>query len=342
MNIKKIGLSALAGSLAVTSAFAVELSVSGKTEVTYVSKNKAVAGNPFGMGNSITFSGSGDVNGMTATYTAAIGDGGQANSNTSETFASSSLMLDMGDMGTIGFDQGVGEFGVSTIDDKTPYAYEEQWSYVGSSNGLRAAGGTNVIGYKNTYAGYQVSLEIDPGHTNNSSVGATGDGGSTGAGTDDSGWNVAITGSPYDGVSAGIGYGTESHDNDNAANDADSKFVTGYVNYAVGAATVGLQRSSGTGGSAATSSNEVLIYGVSYSINENLAVSYSEMENEYGIGTIKSSTTDTKVTEDTKGLGISYTMGAASVRVLASEADNAGGTEANDVEHMEVSLMLAF
>ena len=35
MNIKKIGLSALAGSLAVVSANAVELSVSGKTEVTY-------------------------------------------------------------------------------------------------------------------------------------------------------------------------------------------------------------------------------------------------------------------------------------------------------------------
>ena len=34
-NIKKIGLSALAGSLVAFSANAVELSVSGKTEVTY-------------------------------------------------------------------------------------------------------------------------------------------------------------------------------------------------------------------------------------------------------------------------------------------------------------------
>ena len=37
MNIKKIGLSALAGSLAMVSASAVELAVSGKTEVTYLS-----------------------------------------------------------------------------------------------------------------------------------------------------------------------------------------------------------------------------------------------------------------------------------------------------------------
>ena len=93
MNIKKIGLSALAGSLAVVSANAVELSVSGKTEVTYAKKDTGSNGNPFGMGNALTFSGSGDVNGMTATYTAVIGDGGQANSNTSETFASSSPLV---------------------------------------------------------------------------------------------------------------------------------------------------------------------------------------------------------------------------------------------------------
>ena len=109
MNIKKIGLSALAGSLAMVSANAVELAVSGKTEVTYMSKELASTGNPFGMGNAITFSGSGDVNGLgTATYTAVLGDQGQASTTTSETFASASLMLDMGDMGTVGFDQGVG------------------------------------------------------------------------------------------------------------------------------------------------------------------------------------------------------------------------------------------
>ena len=51
-NLKKIGLSALAGSLVAFSANAVELSVSGKTEVTYMSKDIGVTGNPWGMGNS--------------------------------------------------------------------------------------------------------------------------------------------------------------------------------------------------------------------------------------------------------------------------------------------------
>ena len=334
-NLKKIGLSALAGSLVAVSASAVELSVSGKTELTYVSKENGHTGNPFGMGNAITFSGSGDMNGMTATYTAALGDGGQANSNTSETFASSSLMLDMGDMGTVGFDQGVGEFGVGTIDDKTPYAYEEQWTNLGTSNGLRAAGGTNVIGYKNTFEGYTLSVEIDPGHTNNYKSGATGDGLATGAGgAIDGGYNFAITGSPMEGVNAGFGHGTETASN---TTTDDSEFQTIFATYAYGAATVGYQVSAGSGGSAGTVSNDVEIMGVSYSVNENLALSYSIMENTYDT---PSSVTD--VVEDTKALGASYTMGSAAVRVLASEGDNIGGTDKNNEEHLEVSLMLAF
>jgi hypothetical protein len=42
-------------------------SVSGKTEVTYSNTQNGNNGNPFGNGNSIVFSGSGDMNGMTAT-----------------------------------------------------------------------------------------------------------------------------------------------------------------------------------------------------------------------------------------------------------------------------------
>jgi outer membrane protein OmpU len=345
MNIKKIGLSALAGSLAMVSANAVEVAVSGKTELTYVSKDKASVGNPFGMGNALTFSGSGDMNGMTATYTAVLGDGGQANSNTSETFASSSLMIDMGDLGTVGFDAGVGEFGVSTIDDKTPYAYEEQWTYVGSTNGLRAAGGVNVFGYKHSYAGVNLTLEIDPGH-GPADVGTTGDGASTGGGTTDSGYNFALTSSEmYDGVNMGIGYGNEEQSDSKAAanfHDKDETYTTAFVTYAFGAATVGYQLSAGYGGSVGNSSNEVEIYGISYSVNENLALSYSEMDNEFGIGTKSGAYLAGGVTEETKGFGASYTMGSAAVRVLASEADNIGGASGNNEKHMEVSLMLAF
>jgi hypothetical protein len=243
----------------------------------------------------------------------------------------------MGDMGTVGFDQGVGEFGVGTIDDKTPYAYEEQWTNVGTSNGLRAAGGTNVLGYKNTYAGYTLSLELDPGHTNNSTAGGTGDGGSTGAGNAlDGGYNWALTGSPYEGLGIGFGAGTEEAAND-ATDATDATFATAYITYAIEGLTLGYQMSDASGGATGAVSNEVTIMGASYSINENLAVSFSKMENEYD-----TPSTVLDVVEDTKGFGASYTMGSAAVRVLASEGENIAGTSGSDEEHIEVSLMLAF
>ena len=345
MNIKKIGLSALAGSLAMVSANAVELAISGKTEVTYMKKDLTPTGNPFGMGNAITFSGSGDVNGMTATYTSVIQDGGTANSNTSEVFASSSLMLDMGDMGTIGFDQGVGSFGVSTIDDKMPYAYEEANYGSGGSNGLRAASGAmNVLGYKNTISDILVSVELNPGSgaTANSGTAAattaTGDGGSTGAaGATNSGYNIAVTGSPMDGVNAGIGYGKEeSTDVKNAGTGNDEKFKTAYATYAIQGITLGYQRSEGTGGKTGLASNSVEMYGVSFSVNENIAISYNVIDNEYG----KVSATD--VTEESTGMGASYTMGSASIRAVANKTDNVGGALNTNEEAMEISLMLAF
>ncbi len=335
-NLKKVGLSALAGSLVAFSANAVEVTVTGKTEITYAGTKDGVNGNKFGSGNALTFSGSGDMNGMTATYTAVIGDGGQASSNTSETFASSSLMLDMGDMGTVGFDQGVGEFGVSTIDDKMPYAYEEIWTYTGATNGLKAAGGMNVLGYKNTFAGYTLSVELDPGHSDSatSSKGGSGDGGNTGGDTTQSGYNWALTGSPMDGVNVGIGHGRE--ENQIATLD-DESYSTGFVTYAMGGLTVGYQMSENNGGTAGETNNNVEIYGASFGINENLSVSLNQMDTEFD------KASGTNVTEETTGIGVSYTMGSASLRLLTAETDNKGGvTTAKAVEHTEISLMLAF
>ena len=338
-NLKKVGLSALAGSLVAFSANAVEVSVSGKTEVTYAGKADSTNGNKWGGGNAITFSGSGDMNGMTATYTAVIGDGGQASSNTSETFASSSLMLDMGDMGTVGFDQGVGEFGVSTIDDKMPYAYEEIWTYTGASNGLKAAGGCNVLGYKNTFAGYTLSVELDPGHSESTtdSVGCTGDGGNGGTEQTRSGYNWALTGSPMDGLTVGVGHGKEEDKDSTTTFVEDDTFTTGFVTYAMGPATVGYQLSSADGGTAGTASNEVELIGISFAVNENLSLSVNQMDREV------QHVSATGVTEETTGFGASYTMGSASIRILNAETSNlAGSSTAKDVEHTEISLMLAF
>jgi len=78
-NFKKIGLTALAGSLAAVSANAVEMSVSGETTVSYISNTAAkvntVGGSSIGTSTGITFSGSGELeNGWTVSSSNILND----------------------------------------------------------------------------------------------------------------------------------------------------------------------------------------------------------------------------------------------------------------------------
>ena len=168
-NLKKIGVSALAGSLVAFAANAGELSVSGTANLTYTSEETGPtvssannAGNPFGHASDVAFNGSGDMNGYTVSFFAALDAGGAG-------YASNSISMDMGDMGTIKFDQGVGGNGVAAIDDKTPTAWEESWDGMEGGTGLTTTGSQNVFKYSNTVAGFGVNLawdtEIDDART---------------------------------------------------------------------------------------------------------------------------------------------------------------------------------
>ena len=160
-KLTKIGVSALAGSLVAASAQAGELAASGTWELTYKSDDKAQTGNPFGSKSAITLSGSGDVDGVgTASFSAVIND------NNTAAYLSHLITLDMGDMGMVGFDQGVGKFGASTIDDKSPTAWEESWhNTANSSGGLVHSGGSGgVLGYSNSLNGFDVTVAVSYTH----------------------------------------------------------------------------------------------------------------------------------------------------------------------------------
>ena len=64
-NFKKIGLTALAGSLIATSAFAGSMSVGGSAGISLSNATNYSKGNAFSSGDSLTFTGSGELdNGM--------------------------------------------------------------------------------------------------------------------------------------------------------------------------------------------------------------------------------------------------------------------------------------
>ena len=81
MNIKKIGLTALAGSLVASSAFAGEMSVAGgaSINVEHINGGAADTGKAWSMGNQLTFSGSGELdNGMTVALSFVLDQGDNA------------------------------------------------------------------------------------------------------------------------------------------------------------------------------------------------------------------------------------------------------------------------
>ena len=216
-KLTKIGVSALAGSLVATAASAGSLSVGGTWEVTgeYTHGSGAAAfkalnnnGNPFGSKGNLSFSGSGETDFGTASFYLFTKD---QQSGTS----SHSVSLDMGDMGTVAFDQGTGGYGLGTIDDMAPSAYEEVWNGTTATNTDimdGAAGSANVFGYKNSFMGMDVNIEYDP---------SVGDGADSGDGTnnhvdanyDGSNINFAITNATMvEGLTFGAGYGETSWD----------------------------------------------------------------------------------------------------------------------------------
>ena len=283
-KLTKIGASALAGSLVAMSAQAGELGVSGIWEVTYKSDDKANTGNPFGSKSAIMFSGSGDVDGLgTASFYASTNDNSPAG------LLSHNVLLDMGDMGTIGFDQGVGTFGASTIDDKSPTAWEESWHNTSnSSGGLTHTGGSGgVLGYSNAMGGFNFTVEYAPALT-------TADNGDGGAGGDNtslangSNLNFAVTNSDLvDGLTFGFGAGESEYDNSVIAGNEDGSSVVGFANYTMGPATVGVTLSDSNNARSATGANdggrEVEAFGIAFAVNDSLSISTFVSENDLSL-----------------------------------------------------------
>jgi len=239
-KIAKIGLTALAGSLVATSAFAGAMSVSGSAKVSYASKG-ASAANPYSNSKGISFSGSGELdNGMTVStgYTM-----------TNAAFSSSYVSLDMGDSGTVHFMNGTSKAGLNKYQDKMPTAGEQVWDDVDTDdNGVVGTGNANTFGYEVSMMGVTASASM----------------GREAQGTDTS--LVLVANDLMDGLSVGYGMGTNS-----TSSTVENDHSTAWVTYTAGMATVGIQKSNIDKSSA---DEDRIAYAISLAINENLSVSY--------------------------------------------------------------------
>mgnify|MGYP000241487743 CR=1 FL=1 len=328
MNIKKIGLTALAGSLAMFAANAGELTVTGNSSASYVTKSHdgtaqtaTDIGNPMGMDTRITFSGSGELDNG---FTTSVYVTDEINGSTG--MYSGEVALGMGDLGTISLNQSGGNVGADAIDDETPRAYEEADDKISTNfRGLaNPQGSGNMIKYTNTLGMVNLNLGFRSGGSSNNVVGGTG-------GNSENAYTGALTSSPIDGLTVGAGYSNVEKDT-----GKDDEGYAGFAKYAFGSVTVGAQRNVTTSGTAASAAegNQVSI---AFNVNENLAISYSDGSiDHFGTG----ATAD--VEEDFSAINISYTMGGMTIAAQMAEADNAAGTANADEEATEIVLSLAF
>ena len=145
-NFKKIGLTALAGSLIATTAMAGSLSVSGGAKLSHTTKggtSDPATGNNWGMQKAMTFAGGGELdNGHSIALTHVMtAEGAQS---------SSILSYDMGDAGKIMLTDGAGGLGIAGIDDLMPTAVEEVWDGLGGTKNGYVSQASSGFEYTNT------------------------------------------------------------------------------------------------------------------------------------------------------------------------------------------------
>ena len=348
-NFKKIGLSALCGSLAAISAQAGEISVSGGATATWSSNEGDVTGNPIGMNTGLTFSGSGELDGG-QTFALTITGADQA------AYSAGSISLTTNGMGTFYVRHADGGAGIDAYDDKMPSAWEETWgtslgtgidliSGVGASSNISwtlptiqgitlsaawapanqggVANDKGVVGDKNSYkhGGYDLMLNINPQFDALS------------------GLNIFVGGSESDREGSFNNAGTAGGE----ATGQHEEVVAG-LTYAMGPVTVGYQMTGEFTGAVAAGETDYYkntMWGVAFNVSDNLSISYGEAKSRRGL---MGSATNESVEQLTDSLQVAYTMGGASIKIAETSGDNLKYTSGtgNDKDATTIALSLAF
>ena len=321
-NLKKIGLSALAGSLVAFSANAGSMSVSGSAGL-YMSSADDTAKTTFSNSDHVSFSGSGELdNGMTVSFALQL-DGDEADDGVIDNH---SVTIDTNGMGTIVF-AGHGGTGVlDAWDDITPNAYEEAWdgltpTTAGTDEVINGFAANDSIGYTSPdFNGITFKASLIPSNTSHN-------------GGVYSDMGVKISPEMVEGLSIGYAQATLE---DTATTEIDHENY--WVKYAVGGFTLGYQNIEASG-STADKNDESTSWGVSYAVNDDMTIAYGERE--YNDDTSSDSTT---VEQQDSGFSVSYTMGGMTVAGHMNSNDNVRGSTnvSADKESYEFALTFAF
>ena len=355
INLKKVGLTALAGSLVAVSATAGEISVTGSANITYVTGKDAEAGKSLGTDKDVAFTGSGELdNGWTFTVSSLLTD--------AMAISSSYTSLTMGSLGTVSFGQDTG--GASyKYDEEVPQAYEQISDAIQTTaNVVGNQNDSNMIVYNSPsfdLGGVSASFDLEYSPQASSTSEAVNDGGSVSSSdTFGSATGAGVTLS-YDALKVGVYAAEIERVTPTGTGDKVRDAFEGvwYAKYSMGPVSIGYSQSYMDGGAAgaAEAITEAKSAGrtengffegeqmsIAFNVNENLSISYTEAEETYDAQD-NAATAVADVVQKTDAIQIAYSMGAMSIKAYRMDSENPGwDDDAADMTETEIALGLSF
>ena len=321
-NFKKIGVTALAGSLMAVTANAGEMSVAGTAKVAleHINGGAASAGKSWSMGNQLTFSGSGDLdNGMNVSLSFVLDQGDDETDTSTQSgnspFDSHSVAVGMDGLGTMTFH---GEGGGSAVGDMDGSAAGGMWD-----NFQAAADEPNSGKSSNDMISYALPTLLDDlalavSYTPN------GDGGADSS----TSWSATYTG--VEGLTLAYGAG---EDNETEATADATAWKVSYTYGPITATLTDLEYDHQT----STSDRDMSSMAVSYLLpGDQISIGYGEEEITDGTASSEKA--------EFSGFDVSYTAGGMTVKAYAQEAENISysTTETEDQEIWAVNATFAF
>ena len=310
-NFKKIGLTALAGSLVATSAFAGELTATGSAGIgvsNITGSADTATGKNWSMPNSVYLTGSTELdNGMTVAVSYEM-DQGTAN-NSSLGFDNHSVTVSSDTLGKLVFSGHGGSSAQSALDTT---AAGDIWNETLGITGITAsAAGDDSLLYTlpSMLDGLSLSVSMSPGRAAQETHTAYG-----------------ATYSGFEGLSISYGVG------DSGAPGSVIESTSMKASYSMGPITVAASNTEADG-SGSASDREVTSYSIGYTVSENISISY-------GTETFDASTSS--VDEDVEAVKASYTSGGVTLSASQYEAKGAGNNAGRKTDKWALGASFAF
>jgi hypothetical protein len=318
-TLKNMIFATLASSLVFFSANAGEMSIDGSIEMAHT-VNDGETGNPLGMENEMTMSAATELdNGVAVSYKMTL----DANAFDDEEI---SFATDYGNIALTSTGSPL-----DANDNITPTVFEEAEYGAGTGyldSSALAGNGAMLIRYGNTFMGVGIDASYTPRY-------GSGDGSDDGSASATTGsaygkvYEVALSAVPLDGAKITVGYGLAERD---ALNLDDGETGLVALSYAYGPISVGAQKTilnyGNAGKARATGTNWVknLNMGISYSVNDQLSVSYQETTSQRSatsvVNPILKGSMNNTVELEADTISVGYTIGGMSIKYAESDVDN--------------------